>query len=153
LKRLKKRLKNNLSKALAYCSKNIRCKSEVVYKIKTWNLDSEEEANIIEFLDLHNFFFSDDSFIDKYLENISSVKGYSKIQLKIKLLKKHISPKLIDIKLNEYFKDNEEFELEKFIKRNSRKLKSKPREEAIKYLLSKGFKYNHITKNIEIHNL
>lgn len=146
-------MKNNLSKALAYCSKNLRCKSEVVFKIKTWNLDPEEEANIIEFLYMHNFFYSDDSYIDKYLENISSVKGYSKIQLKIKLLKKHISSKLIDIKLNEYFRDNEEFELEKFIKRNSRKLKSKPREEVIKYLISKGFKYNHITKNLKNDNL
>jgi SOS response regulatory protein OraA/RecX len=146
-------LKNNLSRALAYCSKNIRSKSEVIAKLKSWNLDSDEENNIIEFLDLHNFFYSDDLYLDKYLENISSIKGYSKIQLKIKLLRKKLPPKIVDSKLNEYFKDNEEFELLKFMKKNIRKLNSKPREEAIKYLLSRGFRYNQITKHLDNYNL
>jgi len=146
-------LKNNLSRALAYCSKNIRSKSELIAKLKSWNLDSDEEKNIIEFLDLHNFFYSDDAYLDKYLENLSSIKGYSKIQLKVKLLRKNLPAKLIDIKLNEYFKDNEEFELLKFMKKNNRKLNSKPREEVIKYLLSRGFKYNQIIKHIDSNNL
>lgn len=153
MKRILKRLKNNLNKALAYCSKNIRSRSELIAKLKSWNLDSDEEKNIIEFLDLHNFFYPDEIYIDKYLENISSIKGYSKIQLKIKLLRKHLPAKLIDIKLNEYFKDNEEFELLKFMKKNTRKLNSKPREVVIKYLLSRGFRYNQIIKHIDVNNL
>ncbi len=141
-------MKNNLSKALAYCSKNIRCRSEVEKKLKSWNLGQEEEKSILEFLDLHNFFFSDDEYLLKFLQNLSSVKGYSKIQLKQKLIRKGIPVKIIDLKLNDYFKDNEEIELQKYIKRNQRKLINKPRELFIKHLLSKGFKYNLIIKNL-----
>jgi SOS response regulatory protein OraA/RecX len=145
-------LKNNLSRALAYCSKNIRSESEVRAKLKLWNMDTEEESNILEFLDLHNFYYSDEKYLDLYLENVSTVKGFSKIQLKMKLLKKSISSKLIDEKLNEYFKENEEFELAKFIKKNQRKINSKPREIAIKYLLTRGFRYNLIIKHFNNNN-
>lgn len=139
-------MKSNLNKALAYCSKNIRSKSELLAKIKTWGLESDEEKYILEFLDLHNFFYSDDAYIDKYLENLSSVKGYSKLQIKQKLINKHIPIKLIDEKLNEYYKGIEDTELEKFIKKNKKKIISKPRESSIKYLLSKGFRYNLVIK-------
>ncbi len=115
-------------------------------------MDTEEESNILEFLDLHNFYYSDEKYLDLYLENVSTVKGFSKIQLKMKLLKKSISSKLIDEKLNEYFKENEEFELAKFIKKNQRKINSKPREIAIKYLLTRGFRYNLIIKHFNNNN-
>lgn len=146
-------MKNNLSRALAYCSKNIRSASEVKAKLKLWKLDPDEERDILEFLDLHNFYYSDDRYLDMYFENVSTVKGYSKIQLKVKLLKKGLPKKLIDEKLNDYFKDNEEFELLKFIKKNQRKINSKPREVGIKYLLSRGFKYNLIIKHLDNINL
>lgn len=142
-------MKSNLNRALAYCSQNIRSESEVKAKLKSWTLDPDEEKSIFVFLNLHNFFFADDVYLDKYLENVSSVKGYSKIQLKIKLLKKHLPPKLIDQKLNEYYRENEDTELEKFIRKNIRKITSKPREVAIKYLLSRGFRYNLIVKYLD----
>jgi SOS response regulatory protein OraA/RecX len=132
-------LKNNLNRALAYCSRNIRAKSEVAAKIKSWKLDSDEEISILNFLDLHNFFFSDEEYLDKYLENLSSTKGYSKIQIKIKLLKKNLPKNLIEQKVSQYFKENENAEIEKYVKRNLRKIKLKPREVAIKFLISKGF--------------
>lgn len=146
-------MKSNLNRALEFCSKNIRSKSEVIEKLKSWNLDKDEEKSIIEFLDLHNFFFNDDAYIDKFLDNLSSIKGYSKIQIKNKLIRKHLPIKLIDLKLNDYFKDNEISELEKFVNRNLRKLKSKPREVAIKYLITKGFRYDIVKSYLNKINL
>jgi len=146
-------LKNNLNRALAYCSRNIRAKSEVTAKIKSWKLDSDEEISILNFLDLHNFFFSDEEYLDKYLENLSSTKGYSKIQIKIKLLKKNLPKNLIEQKVSQYFKENENAEIEKYVKRNLRKIKLKPREVVIKFLISKGFKYNLVLEEMKKLNL
>ena len=143
----------NLRRALSYCAKNIRSKSEVIAKIKSWNIELEEEEFILDFLEKNSFLFSDDLYLDKYLENISSVKGYSKLQLKIKLLRKHIPSSLINDKLNNYYRENEDLELSKFIKKNHKKIISKPRESAIKYLLSKGFKYNLVLARLKNLNL
>lgn len=122
-------------------------------KLNSWALENEEKDFILDFLEKNNFFFEDDVYLQKYLENISSVKGYSKLQLKVKLLKKNIPLPLINEKLNIYFKDNEELELSKFIKKNHRKIVSKPREAAIKYLISRGFNYNLILQQIKNLNL
>lgn len=104
-------------------------------------------------MDLHNFYFSDEEYLDKYFENLSSVKGQSKLQIKKKLLQKKIPLKLIEFKLNEYFRENEGLEVRKFIQKNLRKITSKPREVAIKYVLSKGFKYDMVLKTFKELNL
>lgn len=143
----------NLKKAVTYCSKNIRSKSEVLLKLKDWGISEEEKITILDFLKSHNFYQEDANYLDKYLENLSTVKGYSKIQLKVKLLKKGIPSKLIDEKLNSYFKENEDAELIKFIKKNQKKIVSRPRENRVKYLLSRGFKYNLIIKHLNIIDL
>jgi SOS response regulatory protein OraA/RecX len=139
----------NLRRALSYCTTNIRSRSEALKKIKSWKLNTDEENEILDFLESQGFVFSDEVYINKFLDNLSSVKGYSKIQLKLKLLKKNLPSKLVEEKVSKYFKDNEEIELKKFIQKNIKKITSRPRESAIKYLISKGFKYNQVLKNLK----
>ncbi len=146
-------MKSNLNKALKYCSLNIRCKSEVLQKINSWNLEKEESDQIINFLEIHSFFLEDGLYLDRFLENLSTVKGYSKIQLKQKLQKKGISLKLINNKIDKYFLENDSFELQKYITRNLKKFEAKPREKAIRYLISRGFKYNSIIQAFKDNNL
>ena len=142
-------MKNNLNRALSYCSKNIRSKSEVLKKLNSWKLDKNEETKIINFLEQQKFFLEDEEYVSKFLDNLSSIKGYSKIQVKVKLLRKGIPSKLIETKVSLYFKNNEDLELKKFINKNIKKINAKPRELAIKFLLSKGFSYNSVLKHVQ----
>jgi regulatory protein len=134
-------LKNNFffKKILKYCSSSIKSESEVLKKLKDYETPSEELELILDTLRKFKFFFTDEDYVLKFVENLSSVKGYSRIQLKTKLLRKGLSSKVIDPVLNNFFKNNEEDQLNKFIQKNFSKLNRKPKEKRLQFLISKGF--------------
>lgn len=134
-------LTNNyfFKRLVKYCSNSIKCESEVLKKIKDLEIPSDESIVMIHTLKNLKFFFSDSDYLDRFLENLSTIKGYSKIQLKTKLLRKGIPSKEIDSKLNLYFKENESDQVMRYIQKNFSKLSRKPKEKRLSYLISKGF--------------
>lgn len=136
-----KELTNNyfFKRLVKYCSTSIKSQSEVTKKLKDLKASSEESEIIVKALLNLKFCFSDEDYVTRFLENLSSVKGYSKLQIKTKLLRKGIPPKEIDSKLNSYFKENEQNEVLKYIQKNFSKLVRKPKEKRLNYLISKGF--------------
>jgi SOS response regulatory protein OraA/RecX len=144
-------LKNNFyfKKILKYCSLSIKSESEVLQKLRDYEIDSEEVIEILETLRKFKFFFPDDEYISRFLENLSSLKGYSKLQLKQKLLRKGLPSKLINIHLDEFFKKNEDEQVEKFIKKNYSKLLRKEKPKRIAFLVSKGFGVDSVKKHLK----
>lgn len=120
-------LKSNFyfKRILKFCSLGIRSESEVLAKVNDFEIESDLKDLIIKTLKTNKFFFSDEDYIDRFLENISTTKGYSKIQLKQKLLRKGVPSKLVSDKVDKFYKVNEDLELEKFIVKNLRKLQAK----------------------------
>lgn len=143
-------LKNNFyfKKLLKYCSLSIKSESEVVKKLNDFEITSEEKEEIVEALRKFKFFFSDDEYISRFLENLSSQKGYSKLQLKQKLTRKGLPSKLINYHLDEFYKSNEADQIEKFIKKNYSKLLRKDKNKRIAFLISKGFGVDNIKKRL-----
>lgn len=141
-------LKNNLyfKKILKYCSLSIKSESEVIDKLAGMGLEEDLKHKILETLKKNKFFFSDSDYIDRFLENLSSTKGYSKIALKQKLLRKGLPQILISSKVDSYFKSNEEDEVVKFVSKNQRKLSLKDKRSQISFLISKGFNYDIVKK-------
>lgn len=124
---------------IKYCSTSIKCESEVLRKIKELEVPDEHKDLILHTLKNLKFYFSDSEYLDRFLENLSTIKGYSKLQLKTKLIRKGIPIKDIDTKLNPYFKKNEAEQVVKYIQKNFSKLTRKPKEKRLNYLISKGF--------------
>jgi len=143
-------LKNNFyfKKLLKYCSLSIKSESEVVKKLNDFEITSEEKEEIIDALRKFKFFFSDVEYISRFLENLSSQKGYSKLQLKQKLTRKGLPSKLINYHLDEFYKRNEADQIEKFIKKNYSKLLRKDKNKRINFLISKGFGVDSIKKRL-----
>jgi SOS response regulatory protein OraA/RecX len=144
-------LKNNFyfKKILKYCSLSIKSESEVLQKLRDYEIDSEELSEILETLRKFKFFFPDDEYISRFLENLSSLKGYSKLQLKQKLLRKGLPSKLINAHLDDFFKKNEDEQVEKFIKKNYSKLLRKEKVKRIAFLVSKGFGVDSVKKHLK----
>lgn len=134
-------LKNNqiFKKALKYCTSNIKCESEVLDKLRKLEASNEDIDLILKTLISLKFCFSDKDYVTRFLENLSSIKGHSKIQIKTKLLRKGISSKVIDPLLKEYYKVNEESEVIKYIGKNLSKLSRKAKEKRLGFVVSKGF--------------
>lgn len=137
-------LKNNLhfKKILKYCSLGIRSESEILDKLKTFELDEDLKELIFNTLKKNKFFFGNEEYIERFLENLSSTKGYSKIQLKQKLLKKKLPLNLITEKIDGFYKENGDTELEKFVSKNYKKLQNKEPRARVAFLMSKGFNYD-----------
>lgn len=148
MKTIPQELKNSFyfKRILKFCSSNIKSESEVRKKLRDIETPDDLFDEIINTLLELKFCFSDTEYVSRFLENISSVKGYSKIQLKNKLLRKGIPSKIIDSSLNDYYKINEEIEVEKFVEKNLRKLTRKPKEKRLYFLLSKGFRVDKSKK-------
>lgn len=144
-------LKNNFyfKKILKYCSLSIKSESEVLQKLRDYEVDPEELTEIVDTLKKFKFFFSDEEYISRFLENLSSQKGYSKLQLKQKLLRKGLPSKLINIQLDEFYKKNESEQVEKFIKKNYSKLFRKDKNKRMAFLISKGFGVDNIKKQLK----
>ncbi len=144
------KLKNNFNfkKILKYCSLSIKSESEVIRKLRDYEVSPEELTEMVDTLRVFKFFFSDDEYISRFLENLSSQKGYSKIQLKQKLTRKGLPSKLINYHLDQFYKINESDQADKFIKKNYSKLLRKDKNKRINFLISKGFGVDSIKKRL-----
>lgn len=150
-------LKNNFyfKKILNYCAKGIRSYSEVKKKLNDFdNLEDNLRKEIIEYFLKIKVVYSDKDFINYYLENLSSSKGYTYNQLYLKLSKKIENKSILKQILTVYLKDTQDLQIQRFIERNLRKIERKePGNKRINFLLQKGFKMDQISKNLPKYNL
>ena len=145
------KLKNNFyfKKILKYCSLAIKSESEVLRKLRDYEVPPDELIEILDTLRVFKFFFSDEEYVSRFLENLSSQKGYSKLQLKQKLLRKGLPNKIVSMQLDEFYKKNEPEQIEKFIKKNYSKLLRKEKNKRLAFLISKRFGVDNVKRHLK----
>jgi SOS response regulatory protein OraA/RecX len=145
------KLKNNFyfKKILKYCSLAIKSESEVLRKLRDYEVPPDELIEIVDTLRVFKFFFSDEEYVSRFLENLSSQKGYSKLQLKQKLLRKGLPNKIVSMQLDEFYKNNEPEQIEKFVKKNYSKLLRKEKNKRLAFLISKGFGVDNVKRHLK----
>jgi regulatory protein len=142
-------------KAADYCALQDRCKREMEYKLKSWNIDRNFFAKIINKLTDEDF-LNEERFAKNYAGGKFRIKGWGKIKIASALRERSISPELIQQALSE-LKADEYIELLKTILQ--KKLKElggdtpANRQKAAFFATSRGFEGGLIAsqlKDIEI---
>lgn len=146
-------LKNNFyfKRILKFCSLTLRSRYEVESQLEKFSeIEENLKAEIIEYFIKIKVVLEDVEFIDYYLQNLSSTKGYNFNQLYLKLSKKVGDKNLLKQKLNSYFKENGESQIQLFIERNKRKLERMESDmKRIRYLSQKGFNLDLVKKYVK----
>lgn len=88
-----------LTKAMAMCSKSERCRSEVVAKLRLWELSEEEISRVMDYL-IKERFLNEERFVDFYVNDKLRFNKWGKIKLTYMLRQKQIPGELIRSALN-----------------------------------------------------
>lgn len=139
-----------IDKIQKFCAYQDRTEFEVRRKLKTFPISEEEEHQIIEQL-IYEKFIDDQRFARSFVMGKMNTKGWGIIKIKNGLFQKGISTEIME----EVFKeiDQEKFtanlqkEIEKWKRSNILTYETTPK--LIRLLLSKGFTYNEIIKEIQ----
>lgn len=138
-------------KIVNYCVYQDRCHAEVEQKMKEFLLIPEAKEEILLYLIKENY-LNEERFTRSYVRGKFYIKKWGKNKIKVNLLQKGISEKLIvkaygEIDDNEYLAAIKTI-LEKIIPTFKGLKEYQKKQKAIKYLLSKGYEYDLIVKQI-----
>lgn len=138
-------------KIVNYCVYQDRCHAEVEQKMKEFLLIPEAKEEILLYLIKENY-LNEERFTRSYVRGKFYIKKWGRNKIKVNLLQKGISEKLI-IKAYGEIDDNEYLAaiktiLEKIIPTFKGLKEYQKKQKAIKYLLSKGYEYDLIVKQI-----
>ena len=138
-------------KIVNYCVYQDRCHAEVEQKMREFLLIPEAKEEILLYLIKENY-LNEERFTRSYVRGKFYIKKWGRNKIKVNLLQKGISEKLI-IKAYGEIDDNEYLAaiktiLEKIIPTFKGLKEYQKKQKAIKYLLSKGYEYDLIVKKI-----
>ena len=138
-------------KIVNYCVYQDRCHAEVEQKMREFLLIPEAKEEILLYLIKENY-LNEERFARSYTRGKFYIKKWGRNKIKVNLLQKGISEKLI-IKAYDEIDDNEYLAaiktiLEKIIPTFKGLKEYQKKQKAIKYLLSKGYEYDLIVKQI-----
>ncbi len=138
-------------KMVNYCVYQDRCHTEVEQKMKEFLLIPEAKEEILLYLIKENY-LNEERFTRSYVRGKFYIKKWGRNKIKINLLQKGISERLI-IKAYGEIDDNEysaaiKTILEKIIPTFRALKEYQKKQKAIKYLLSKGYEYDLIVNEI-----
>ena len=138
-------------KIVNYCVYQDRCHAEVEQKMKEFLLIPEAKEEILLYLIKENY-LNEERFTRSYVRGKFYLKKWGKNKIKVNLLQKGISEKLIvkaygEIDDNEYLAAIKTI-LEKIIPTFKGLKEYQKKQKAIKYLLAKGYEYDLIVKQI-----
>ena len=134
-------------KLMNYVLYKMRTVSEVRRKAQMLKLQDEYIDDAIDYL-IEAGYLNDDNYCQKYVQNVMRLKNSSRNEVKIDLLKKGVSEDIID---NYVFTD----EMLEFEEQSAQILASKKNKlgtellKIKKYLLSKGYSYEAVSKAID----
>ena len=138
-------------KIVNYCVYQDRCHAEVEQKMREFLLIPEAKEEILLYLIKENY-LNEERFTRSYVRGKFYIKKWGRNKIKVNLLQKGISEKLIvkaygEIDDNEYLAAIKTI-LEKIIPTFKGLKEYQKKQKAIKYLLSKGYEYDLIVKQI-----
>lgn len=138
-------------KLVNYCVYQERCHSEVENKMKEFLLIPEAKEEIFLFLIKENY-LNEERFVRSYTRGKFYIKKWGKQKIKMNLLKKNITEKLIiksfsEINEEDYSRVIREY-IDKLIPTYKGLKDYQKKQKLINFLISKGFEYNDIIQEI-----
>ncbi|MFK7900791.1 MAG: regulatory protein RecX [Cyclobacteriaceae bacterium] len=138
-------------KLASYCSYQERCTSEVKKKLVSFELPSEKEEAIIEWLKEERY-LDDQRYAVEYANGKFRLKGWGKVKIKFELKKKAINTTLINKALETITDDDYLSRLEGIVEKKELQLSKYSglvkKQKLITYLQGRGYEWEFIQKVI-----
>ncbi|MBP5650010.1 MAG: RecX family transcriptional regulator [Bacteroidales bacterium] len=84
-----------LSKIERYCAYQDRCTQEVVTKLRSWQLEEQEQRQVLQILKNEGF-IDDERYVQSFIRGKINTKQWGVQKIRLGLLQKGISKELID---------------------------------------------------------
>lgn len=140
-------VKQALDKAYKYCALQDRCQSEMITKLKSWNLSEDEAAEVLIQL-ITEQFVNDERFARSFVRGKFNQNGWGRVKITYALRQKEISTQCINMALEEI--DDEKYHSKlidiatKKWNITSAKNDFEKKNKVAGYLVSRGFESNLI---------
>ena len=139
------------SKLQYYCSYQDRCHKEVIEKLKTFNIKSNESNEIISNLIKDNY-LNESRFSENFVRGKFKIKNWGKVRIVRELKQKNISRYNINLGLKEIDSQEYQNKLDEIFKNKLSSLdnlnKTIKKKKIISYLLYRGWESNLIYSKI-----
>ena len=114
-----------LTKAMAMCSKSERCRSEIVAKLRLWELSEDDIAKVLDYL-IKEHFLDEERFVRFYVNDKLRFNKWGKIKLSHMLRQKSIPEPIISEALDQINDDQYKKILRDLLKTKIKSIKDAP---------------------------
>lgn len=140
-----------LNRAMALCSKMEKCTSDLVSKLKSWGMHSEEINEIIDKLQDLNF-LNEERFTKAFVRQKIEINHWGKQKIKAALHQKKVEREIIEHILNEIETEKYTNVLWSILLHKNKSIEKQnnkeQKEKLLRFALSRGFEYELANKLI-----
>lgn len=138
-----------LQKAKKFCAYQERCTGDVIRKLQTFHITKEDEEKIIKQLKIEDY-LNEERFVEQYVKHKVFDKKWGAVKIYHALFQKGISKSLIAEKVaqidDQTFENQMKIAIEKW--KRTHDFDNVDETKLIRHLLSKGFPYELIAKQL-----
>ena len=140
-----------LTKIERYCAYQDRCSQEVVTKLRSWQIEEQEQRQVLQILK-NDGFLDDERYVQSFIRGKINTKQWGVQKIRLGLLQKGISKDLIDKYIEDInpqqYTDNIQTVLRKWTQSHG-PITQENITKLYRHLLSKGYTYEEI-KRVEL---
>lgn len=140
-----------LSKIERYCAYQDRCTQEVVAKLRSWQVEEQEQRQVLQILK-NDGFIDDERYVQSYIRGKINSKQWGVQKIRLGLLQKGISKNLIDKYIEdinpEQYTDNIQTSIRKWTQSHG-PVTQENITKLYRHLMAKGYTYEEF-KRVEL---
>lgn len=143
-----------LSKIERYCAYQDRCTQEVLTKLRSWQIEEQEQRQVLQILK-NDGFIDDERYVQSFIRGKINTKQWGVQKIRLGLIQKGISKELIDKYIEEInpqqYTDNIQTVLRKWTQSHG-PITRENITKLYRHLLSKGYTYEEIKGELKTEN-
>jgi len=143
-----------LSKIERYCAYQDRCTQEVLTKLRSWQIEEQEQRQVLQILK-NDGFVDDERYVQSFIRGKINTKQWGVQKIRLGLIQKGISKELIDKYIEEInpqqYTDNIQTVLRKWTQSHG-PITQENITKLYRHLLSKGYTYEEIKGELKTEN-
>lgn len=143
-----------LSKIERYCAYQDRCTQEVLTKLRSWQIEEQEQRQVLQLLK-NDGFVDDERYVQSFIRGKINTKQWGVQKIRLGLIQKGISKELIDKYIEEInpqqYTDNIQTVLRKWTQSHG-PITQENITKLYRHLLSKGYTYEEIKGELKTEN-
>lgn len=143
-----------LSKIERYCAYQDRCTQEVLTKLRSWQIEEQEQRQVLQILK-NDGFVDDERYVQSFIRGKINTKQWGVQKIRLGLIQKGISKELIDKYIEEInpqqYTDNIQTVLRKWTQSHG-PITQENITKLYRHLLSKGYTYEEIKRELKTEN-